>query len=355
MFVVQTLFSTLSGNNTYRMTPGRFEHDANEEVMACLSVSLVKFLHTKFPESPDLVESLSHLEQKESELNLCATWVAKLTEPLNPKKAKYAKAIERLTSKPPSLYHALMHKDFASLLDDDGSFLFFKSVEEKVNSQVLSQDEINFVWSMLTKITRHAYDAGQIELPENPTRSAIEANIKRRKDRSEESSSVMKSFRTKFDKLCSLCNIEGTGSLDEKSVRELMKRWQTFVGETDGTRKNTDMCVAKDASVLSRLVEHVPELKAVIKLPFDEEMWECVTQMNNFCVVQKSIPTKMMGKIESMASKIADDILSGKADMSKLDLSEIGQEVLSGCNEEDMSSFANNIESLLPVVQALAK
>ena len=61
----------------------------------------------------------------------------------------------------------------------------------------------------------------------------------------------------------------------------------------------------------------------------------------------------MMGKIENMASKLANDIMSGKKDMGSMDLQSIGEEVLSQCNSADMSHFADNIDKILPAINNL--
>ena len=53
-----------------------------------------------------------------------------------------------------------------------------------------------------------------------------------------------------------------------------------------------------------------------------------------------------------MASKLAEDIVSGKTDMANVNLSDIGQQVLSGCSEDDMSKFAGNLDTLLPALQS---
>jgi hypothetical protein len=67
--------------------------------------------------------------------------------------------------------------------------------------------------------------------------------------------------------------------------------------------------------------------------------------------VVDNIPVGMMSHIETMASKLADDIVSGKTNMNNMNLNELGQHVLSQCKEEDMDKFAENIDSLLPALQ----
>ena len=81
--------------------------------------------------------------------------------------------------------------------------------------------------------------------------------------------------------------------------------------------------------------------------------WNLLNKMLSFCAVGDAIPSHMMGRIENMATKLADDILSGKADMSSMDLKSIGEEVLGQCTQSDMSHFANNIDKILPAITNL--
>ena len=64
--------------------------------------------------------------------------------------------------------------------------------------------------------------------------------------------------------------------------------------------------------------------------------------------MSENIPTN----IKNMASKLADDIVAGRTDMASVNLSDVGQQVLVGCNEEDMTQFAQNINQLLPALQS---
>lgn len=64
-----------------------------------------------------------------------------------------------------------------------------------------------------------------------------------------------------------------------------------------------------------------------------------------YAAVGDNIPTKMMGKIENLATRLADDIVNGRANLSNMNLDELGQEVLSQCDEKDMSDFAQNINN----------
>lgn len=329
------------------------KNEANENILCTLCASLLKFLHSKFPDCKETYACLQSMNNPSEEALKCTDWVAALSCSLDYKKTKYAKAIERIISKPASRYHALMHRDIISLVDEDGALCVFKSLKEKLESSRLDEDETLFVWDTLVKITKHAYEADGVEMPLNPSRNQIEESIKKRKEKAEHSSSVLKSFQIHFENLLTMLGGEKPhASHDEKSIKNVMKKWEEFINQKCGDESNFDLCASSNPVVLSSMMKHIPELNSASTVEFDKKMWDCVNQMNKFCTVHKNVPAKMMGRIESMASRLAEDIMSGKADMSKLDLSEIGQEVLAGCNEEDMSNFASNIENLLPVVQS---
>ena len=87
---------------------------------------------------------------------------------------------------------------------------------------------------------------------------------------------------------------------------------------------------------------------------FDAEDWEIVQNLYSYATVGSAIPSRMMTRIEDLAGKLAEDIVSGKKDMSTVDLNDIGQQVLSGCAPEDMQKFAGNLDELLPVITKFA-
>ena len=62
----------------------------------------------------------------------------------------------------------------------------------------------------------------------------------------------------------------------------------------------------------------------------------------------------MMHKIEDMASRLANDLVSGKTPLGEVDLNDIGNQVLSQCSSDDMRYFAGNIDSILPTIGKFA-
>jgi hypothetical protein len=67
-----------------------------------------------------------------------------------------------------------------------------------------------------------------------------------------------------------------------------------------------------------------------------------------------AIPDGMMRGIEQVASKLASDLQAGKADLASLDLESIGQSVLNGASQADVSAFAANLDKILPALDRMA-
>ena len=121
----------------------------------------------------------------------------------------------------------------------------------------------------------------------------------------------------------------------------------------DDGEGHASLLARRDARLLIALPRRIPELADRV-VPATPEVWECLQGMHTVCTVNGAIPTQMLSQIELVASKLAGDIASGKADLGSMDLGAIGQEVLSHCNEQDMTAFAENLGQLMPVLQQSA-
>ena len=131
-------------------------------------------------------------------------------------------------------------------------------------------------------------------------------------------------------------------------ISQVCDKWNTFCKSSVNDTKMTDLCYEKDQRAIEALATTFPEMKSC---EITQTAWNLINKLNGYSTVTSNIPTKMMGRIEDMAAKLAEDISAGRTSMENLNLSDIGQQVLSGCNQEDMSNFANNIDNLLPALQ----
>ena len=78
--------------------------------------------------------------------------------------------------------------------------------------------------------------------------------------------------------------------------------------------------------------------------------WDALERAISLGAVSEAVPASMMGGIEDAAQRLAKKIASGDASLETLDMEAIGREVLSGVSEEDMTSFADNVEKLMPAL-----
>ena len=118
----------------------------------------------------------------------------------------------------------------------------------------------------------------------------------------------------------------------------------------------TGIIAAKDGSKLRSIEfkhDEFARVFGVAKDTMDDAFWSKLTTLNSFAGVQSGIPSKMMSKIESTAHKLAGEIATGRADMSQLNIAELGRSVLEECDPQDMEAFTSNMGSLLPLLTNL--
>lgn len=284
------------------------------------------------------------------------SWLGFLKLPLHEKKVKYSKAIERITKAPASSMHALVYHDLDALRQQtDPQYEHIAKIVCAVSEESLADKDKEVLWSFVEKIASLAYEASGAEKPSIPTRAEIQDNIRRRKKESADDSqpSMQQAFCAHINSLAALWGKDNVLGSDEQVVKEWMKRWATFAhSETKGV-KNSQLCLDGNAAVFKELSSAFPELEMPPQLDekSKDDVWTHVRQINSFSTVISSVPVGMMTEIETMAKKLAEDISSGKSSMADLNLSELGQHVLSQCKEEDMDNFAENIDNLLPVLQ----
>ena len=296
------------------------------------------------------------LSVRDEESLTCAVdaWVAYLKTPLNEKKVKYAKAIERITNKPAVCMHALMYHDIDGLkVHVQGETSDLAEVILRWPESNIDEDDKKELWKFAEKIANAGYDATEQQVPTVPTRREIQDNIKNRKKEAADDGtpSMQRAFFVHINTLAGIWGQDSVLQDDEQDVKQWMKRWASFTQEEKNGVKNSARCAEEDVDVLNELRIAFPEFKVPVKNAASPDVWIHVRQLNSFSAVVDNIPVGMMSHIESMASKLADDIVSGKANMNNLNLSELGQHVLSQCKEEDMDKFADNIDTLLPALQ----
>ena len=86
----------------------------------------------------------------------------------------------------------------------------------------------------------------------------------------------------------------------------------------------------------------------------EDAAWDILQRIAALTAMDAAIPQDMMSGIESVANKLVMDLQQGKADLGSLDVETIGQQVLSQVSQEDIASFANNMDKIIPALERMA-
>ena len=284
------------------------------------------------------------------------SWYDNMCTPLAAKHVKYARALERIMGTPGTVYHACVYHDADAMhLSCDSATLSKIGLYDKFHDDRM-KDHKDTVWKYIEELNRVAYSVLDKETPRVPTREEINENIAQSKKKSAmpaEQPSMISAFATNLDELCVACNKKDVlNTKTEQSRKELMQRWARATRvEIEGERVAA-LCEKGDSRAVAAYALEFPELclSDVSSVP-----WSIIKQLNAFSAVGDNIPPKMMGRIEDLANKLADDLASGRKDLSNLSLADIGQQVLSGCDTTDMNQFADNIGELMPALQGFQR
>lgn len=284
------------------------------------------------------------------EREMIEKWVENMGVPLQRKKVQYAKAVQRITGEPATCYHACVYHDAEGFgCSSQSKLLQDMEVLTKYKDPCMTDEDKEIFWKYIKKLNLAAYDATGTVVPKVPTREEIRENIESRTQKNEsDQHSVGKAFMTSMAKLFEKHKSEETKNYEDTSPEDWMTKWSD-VGKRDvGGQKITSLITSKDKRAEDELRKefHLNE--------FDAEDWEIVQNLYSYATVGSAIPSRMMTRIEDLAGKLAEDIVSGKKDMNSVDLNDIGQQVLSGCAPEDMQKFAGNLDELLPVITKFA-
>jgi hypothetical protein len=316
-----------------------------------------------FPECEDTKELLTMYRgtvksSAAREDEMLQSWIDNMKCPLNPKHVKYAKAIERILGQNGCVYHACMYRDVESMYACcDSPTLNKMKLYEKFYDERMDSTSKEISWKYIDIMNEAAHKSMGVELPRVPTRDEINASIAKKKaptpSVNSEQPSMVSAFYTNIKELASAMQQSSVyANLNGEEQRTMMQTWaKTSRVEIDG-KKASAWCENKDPRGLEPFKAQFEDLSFET---VSDEAWMYINQLNTFSAVGDNIPSKMMGRIEDLANKLADDLVSGNKDLSQLNLSDIGQQVLAGCDPADMSKFAENIGDILPALQGFQK
>lgn len=298
-------------------------------------------------------------------LEMAKEWDDAMSQPLDSKVAKYSKAVNRILGLPASYYLAVEYRDAKSLQGLE--------ILKKYDVQLpdgTAEKEVEEGWDTLRTLSRHAQVACGVPAPTVPSveeiRKDIEVHQRTKRDRRKAPDGVATMHRAFQTALVTLAEV--LIAVDKRIGEGLRARVENFTDEESREAcasfaarltppleaairgKDSEFCADVEWGALS--AEESECLKRSLSQPTDD-LWSALEALASFSQVSKHIPTGMMAKIELTASKLAKDISSGRADMGNLDLSRIGESVLSQCSTEEMECLAGNISKLLPTLGSL--
>ena len=274
------------------------------------------------------------------------TWYDTMNTPLTKGCAKYGKAVQSITKQPATVYHAVAYRD-SDAAHATANALQSLDFPNKMKS--LNPEERDVFWQYLTELNGHAYGALRKPLPSVPTSEDIAKDITRRKTQASTSKTLEST-------------LTGPGNFD-RSIDDLWK--QLCTSRTVDSACPSDAIVTKlETFVIDRnetsleirskqLLEHLSgELGTT---PFTQEQWDQFESLHQLCTMQSAIPKDMMRGIESVANGLVEDMAKGRTNLETIDVEAIGQKVLSQVSADDISSFANNLDKILPALGQITK
>ena len=336
------------------------------------------------------------------ELECLQTWHEQMKTPLAPS-VKYGHALKRILGSHGILYHACEYNDAVGLLASCHDFKSLQSLD--LLSCLESKPECKVqLWSLIKQLNEYALQYFDETLTV-PTREEIQSNIKIHKASKQPGRpAVVRGFEAAFSELWNelvgilpptttvtrgtmgttetdTTDTTGTTGTSVKDLQHQMTTsvWTEAMGKYDlhkicKARDITAFCNIKfsDTALCDVLRQVLHKIKDETKdnnsnssnngdgngmdgINFTSHTWDLIEQINSFATVNGNVPSKVMRNIETTAHKLAGEIACGRADLSTLNLPQIGQSVLENCDVADVESLANNVGSLLPMLQTLQR
>lgn len=293
----------------------------------------------------------------DQEKQMLDAWYSNMMTPL--KKAKYAKAVERLTGASAKIFHACAYKDIDGLEANSTSEMMSRlGIFDKYRGDVMSEKDKEVMWKYINELNTLCIKAFGVDSPVVPSREEIQNNISSMKKKHPhadgEAPSMSKAFQTSMDTLCKELEVEPfMERASTEEVKECISKWTelTRLNLTED-KKMLQCCTDRmDAELLKALKDTYPTLSATSQTSLSENAWAAIFEMNGYAAVGGNIPQKMLGEIESVANRLADDLVSGKTDLSNMNIAQLGEQILTKCDESEMAAFASNIDNILPALQ----
>lgn len=260
-------------------------------------------------------------------------WVDEMCRVLN--KIKYGKAVQSITGSNPTVFHAIKYRDAAAAEVSQ----ILKSVEFVKCTE--AQEDVGLWWETVIEAATSAFRALKKTPPTVPSKEEIAADIQARKN-------------GKAGKPAML--LQGT----EEIVRQIYVRHGS-TAPADAVVRFKKLVVDDGWSASKTPASEKALLAALSELDgcvLSDDDWILLQQATTFISIEAHVPKGMMAGIESVAQEMANEGSVhnlASAAMNPEFMTKIGEKVLGGVSQHDVSSFANNIDKLLPIITNAAK
>tara|TARA_B100000886_G_scaffold328224_1_gene276415 strand:- start:1571 stop:2662 length:1092 start_codon:yes stop_codon:yes gene_type:complete len=283
-----------------------------------------------------------------------------------PTLVSYSKAFSRMQGRPITLYDVTRYRDVEAMIKSGlyaGPLEALGATITEKEIRVVCRRNADALWDCLDALCNAAYACATLSTygtPSIPTAESIAENIKQTKERKKTpdvSGPTVDQARCET-LVTAIKNVFVAGgepepTVEAGSIATLDKGLASMASEGS---VYGDLAVQKD-------IQRFSQCPALVKMglpPLDDSTLAAWTELADACgkshsltQMQRSIPKNMMATIEKQAAALASG-MGPDGDLSQLDLSTIGESVLSQCSPEDLTQLAGNMGDILPKISGLA-
>lgn len=275
-------------------------------------------------------------------------WSDAMTSPLAKGCAKYAKAVNSITGNDPTVYHAFCYKD-GNATNASCTQLKDLHLVDKLSDERMTDDDRAIFWEYLVELAKISFKATRKCAPSVPTPAEIDADIQKRKR-------IVNQLPGQIPLPAANGKALGRG------LKEIWNKLLELRGSTKPATENLEEklagveaevisgCKNRDNVAFQKICAIFPELG---EAPAEDGVWTLLDQCFALATVSSAIPPHMMQGIEAAANNLVKGLADGSTDFSNLDISALGQQVLSGVSPGDVASFTENLDKIVPALSKL--
>lgn len=268
--------------------------------------------------------------------DLIASWYLTISTHMNRQHAKYVRAVTSITNQPTTVYHAVRYKDVVAIAACADPLAPLGTPHCVAD---MSESNAIIFWKYMCELSDICLRWKQVSPMLVPSHTEISADIEARRRIKDGASTSAVTPHTPA--------VKGLTQGVDDLWSQLCRQRRVTVPITDAVRREIREFV-RGGMDASKLPAVFPDLGTGAYAPEEMAIFE---RMKSLVTMDDSIPCNMMRGIETVANRLVNDINSGRCDLGNIDLEEIGKQVISGVSDEDMGTFASNIDKLIPALQ----